>query len=62
MKMNRLEEINGWDVPDRIQVHGYDMTFIPDLTRDNFNYLIEEHNKLVELVNVLADKVGIYEP
>jgi len=39
--------------------HSYDMTTIPDITRDNFQKLIDEHNNLVEAVNLLADKFNI---
>ena len=53
-------EIGSWEMPDTIQVpDGYDMTFIPDLTRDNFNKLIEEHNKLVIVARALCERLGI---
>lgn len=57
--MKKPEKLIGWDFPDRIQVpDGYDMTSIPDLTRDNFNKLIEEHNNLVEVVNKLMEALS----
>lgn len=56
--MHKPKEIGGWDVPDRIQVpDGYDMMSIPDLTRDNFNYLVNEYNNLVEVVNMILDQM-----
>ena len=58
--MEKPKEIDGWDMPDRIQIpDGYSMTSIPDLTRDNFNYLIDEHNKLVSIINMLCEKHSI---
>ena len=43
--------INYWDFPDTIQIpNGYDMKDIPDLTRDNLEYLTRKHNELVEIV------------
>jgi hypothetical protein len=58
--MKKPEELDGWNMPHSIQVpEGYDMTDIPDMTRENFNKLIDEHNNLVEIVNLLCDKQGI---
>jgi hypothetical protein len=58
--MKQPKELLAWDFGDTIQVpDGYDMTDIPDITRDNFNKLIDEHNNLVEVVNMLCDKRGI---
>ena len=51
--MKRPQELTDWDfiqIPD-----GYDMKSIPDLTRANFNVLIEEHNNLVYVINALID-------
>ena len=54
--MKRPIELGDWDFPDRIQVpDGYDMTSIPDLTRDNFNHLIEQHNNLVKIINAICE-------
>lgn len=59
MKMKKPTVLGGWDFPDRIQIpDGYDMTSIPDLTRDNFQKLIEEHNNLVEAFNAMAEFNG----
>ena len=58
--MNRPKELTDWDFPNTIQVpDGYYMTEIPDLTRANMNFLIDEHNKLVEVINVLCEKLNI---
>lgn len=55
--MKKPTELDGYGFPDRIQVpDGYDMKSIPDLTRENFNYLIDEYNNLVEVVNMLIDE------
>ena len=59
--MKKPEELTAWEFRDTIQIpDGYDMKSIPDLTRDNFQKLIEEHNNLVEVVNKLIDKSGFY--
>ena len=53
--MEKPKEIDGWNVSDRIQVpDGYDMKSIPDMTQKNFNFLIEQHNNLVEIINELC--------
>ena len=58
--MKKPEELSEWDFPDRVQIpDGYDMKRIPDLTRDNFNKLIDEHNNLVEVINLLCEKTNI---
>ena len=58
--MKQPKELTDWDFSDTIQVpDGYDMASIPDLTRDNFNRLVDEHNNLVEVVNMLCEKHGI---
>ena len=58
--MKKPEELSGWDFPDRVQIpDGYDMKSIPDLTRDNFNKLVDEHNNLVEVINLLCEKTNI---
>jgi hypothetical protein len=55
-KIEPLKELSGWDFRDTISIpDGYDMQDIPDLTRDNFNKLVEEHNKLVAAVNTILD-------
>ena len=52
--MEQLEEISVYDLPNTIMVpDGYDMKTIPDLTRENLEFLMDEHNKLVERVNKL---------
>ena len=57
--MKKPETLDGWSFSDTIQVpDGYDMTSIPDLTRDNFQRLIEEHNNLVEAFNAMAEYSG----
>jgi hypothetical protein len=58
--MKEPKELNSWDFSDKDYIpDGYDMNTIPALTRDNFNILIEEHNNLVEVVNMICDKTGI---
>jgi len=53
--MDKIEILDGWSFPDTISVpDGWDRTQLPDLTRDNFNRLIEEHNKLVLIIQELT--------
>ena len=53
--MEELRELTEFDFVDTIQVpDGYDMTSIPDLTRRNFQTLIDEHNKLVRAINLIG--------
>lgn len=55
--MSELKEISNWDLPDTIQVpDGYDMKTVPDLTRGNLEYLIEQHNELVRFIIKLETK------
>ena len=58
IEINTLDSYSFNDVahiPD-----GYDLKPIPDLTRDNFNTLIEEHNKLVKIIYILSKKIGVF--
>lgn len=58
--MQKPKHLTDWDFPDTIQVRdGYDMTSIPDLTRENMNFLIEEHNNLVAVVNMLCERFNV---
>ena len=41
-------------VPD-----GYDMKSVPSMTEENFHILIDEHNKLVDFVTSLMEKIYI---
>jgi len=55
-----IKGITPWDLPDTIQIpDGYDMKTIPDITRDNIAFIITEHNKLVEAVNLINERLGI---
>lgn len=57
--MKRPTELTDWDFPNTISVpDGYYTTQEPDLTRANFNKLIAEHNNLVEVVNLLVDRLN----
>jgi len=54
--MNRPDRLDRWDFGDTVQVpDGYDMKSIPDITRGNFQKLIDEHNNLVDVVNKLIE-------
>lgn len=58
--MKKPKELDSWDFIDTIQVpDGYYMESIPDLTRDNFQTLIDEHNNLVECFNKLCEMKGV---
>ena len=60
LNVEELSELSAWSFPDTIQVpDGYDMTQIADMTRSNFQVLIDEHNKMVKLVNFL---IGMNKP
>ena len=57
--MRKPEIIDEYDFPDKIQESdGYDMTSKPDLTRRNFQALIDEHNNLVDAFNAMAEFNG----
>ena len=57
--MDELNELSDYDFPDTEWVpNGYDMTQIPKNTTKNFNKLVEEHNKLVRVVNELLMRSG----
>ena len=52
-----LQELDGYDFPDTEYVpEGYDMKSVPKASTANMEKLIEEHNKLVLVVNYLASK------
>jgi hypothetical protein len=58
--MKKPIQLDKWNINDTITVPcGYDMTSEPDLTRDNFNQLLEHYNNLVEVVNYLCEKRGL---
>ncbi len=58
--MRKLNELTDFNFVDTISIpDGYDLKYIPDLTRDNFNSLIEEHNRLVKVLNAVVDKLDI---
>jgi len=61
--IQKPKELNSWDFSDRIQVpDGYDLKTIPDMTRDNMQTLIEEHNHLVRVVlRICQEKQIIFE-
>ncbi len=56
--MEKLKELSSYSFPDTLEVpDGYDLKTIPDITRDNFQLLIDEHNELVSAVNTLFGHV-----
>lgn len=53
-----IEKLDTWDM-DSIQVpDGYDMTSIPDLTRDNLIKVIDKQSEIIEALNNLLEKEG----
>ena len=55
--MKKPKELTSWDFGDTIQIpDGCYSKSIPDITRDNFQTLIDEHNNLVQVVNMLLDE------
>ena len=60
LHMEKPKTLSDWDFPDTEMVpDGYDMTTIPSMSGQNFRILIEEHNKLVEVVNMLCESRNI---
>jgi len=58
--MKQPRELTAWDFSDTEMIpDGYDMTTIPKLTQDNFQLLIDKHNNLVEIINLLCEKLEI---
>lgn len=58
--MKQPKKLADRDFPDIGYVpDGYDMIGVAEMTRENFNVLIEEHNNLVDVVNILCEKRGI---
>ena len=56
--MKEPKEITSYDFSETIQVQSYyGMKTVPDMTRDNFQALIDEHNNLVEVVNAIREKL-----
>jgi hypothetical protein len=54
-KVDMPEELSDYDFPDtRPLVNGYDVEYKKFMSDDNFNLLVEEHNKLVAMVQELA--------
>jgi hypothetical protein len=51
-KMRKPKILTSWDFPDTVEKpDGYDTKSIPDITRDNLQVLIDEHNNMVEIIN-----------
>jgi len=50
-----MKTLSRWDFPDTIdKADGYHTTQEPDLTRANFNILLDSHNELIEQFNRLV--------
>ncbi len=50
--MRKPKILTSWDFPDTVEKpDGYDTKSIPDITRDNLQVLIDEHNNMVEIIN-----------
>lgn len=54
--MKEPKILTPWDFPDTVR---YDSTTVPDLTRDNFEKLVNEYNYLVEVVLRLCQRQNI---
>lgn len=58
--MKRPITVRTWDIPDTMQVpDGYHCKSVPELTHRNMEYVIEQHNKLVECVQSLMEHLNI---
>ena len=58
-----VKPIDVYDFPDREYIvvrDGHDTwdESVPSLTRANFNYLVEQHNELIELVMEITNDPG----
>jgi len=60
--MEQVERVSYWDMDTIQKPDGYDMTSVPDCTRENIKMLVDEHNKLVDVVNVLLTRTGLINP
>lgn len=58
--MNKPKKLDSWDFSDNVHTPNcYDFKSVPDITRDNFNTLLEHYNNLVDVVNALCEKNGM---
>lgn len=60
--MKKPHRLYGWDFPDTVEIpDGYynDIKTVPELTRQNFEMLVEKHNYLIGVVNMLCEKLDI---
>ena len=58
--MKRPEEISSYELPDTKSVpDGWDWKSVAESTAENMQLVIDRHNELVELVLLLADRVGV---
>lgn len=56
----RPKELDWLTMPDTKEVPcGWEWTTIPELTENNFLILIDEYNKLIRIVEEMADKLNI---
>ena len=53
--MKKLEKLTPWDFKDVIHDR-YEDTSIPDITRNNFQTLIDKYNDLVDVINTLCEE------
>lgn len=48
---DKPEILDGWDFPDSVRVaDGCERKLVPEATKENIQFLMEQHNKLVEYV------------
>ena len=56
-EIRKPKELNDWDFSDTItEPDGYYQKNIPDISRNNFNKLLDEYNNLVKVVNLLCKR------
>ena len=59
-EIKKPKELNEWDFLDTVTVSdGCDFKLIPDVSKRNFNKLLDEYNNLVKVVNLICEKHGI---
>lgn len=58
--MKKLKEINYWGLPDTYtEADGFDRKTVPALSAKNLEFVMEEHNKVVVVVNELIEKTNV---
>ena len=59
--MKKPKEIEYWDFCQTVQIYegGGCYKTVPEVTRENFEILLESHNNLANIVLELSEKLGV---